>query len=127
MFFSLTINPTSTMNLQLKFYADSADYKNKLFTFNLTDVANFNRILAKFIRSGNKIRAAFIIRDCMLYRINLHLTSTQQAKLFHSKPNVQSKVQSNKIDRVPEKFQTLSIKQVIVRHRQIHGIPIGLS
>lgn len=47
------------MKYQLKFYADSPDYRNKLFVFEVKDLAACNRLLSQFVSSGNVIKSAY--------------------------------------------------------------------
>jgi len=46
---------------QLKFYADSKDYKNKLFTFKVVSFIDCGRLLYRFESNGNHIRSVFLV------------------------------------------------------------------
>jgi len=46
---------------QLKFYADSEIYKNKLFTFKVVNFVDCGRLLYRFETRGNRIRSVFLV------------------------------------------------------------------
>lgn len=48
------------MKYRISFYADSSNYQNKQFTFNVNGHADALACLQRFRSKGNSIRAAFI-------------------------------------------------------------------